>query len=484
MLVIRRRNPIIKTAVALAIAGSGYYPASPFALEVLNIKPAGTGTPVLPSTNRIFHAYPGLPYQIRAGVRGGKYPYTFALSNAPPGMTVNRYGTIDWPNPTSDAGPITLTVTDQDGAQATGQWSISVHTSGFWFVNGDYVGTSTGSITQPFKTMNEMAAATQGHPTDIVYIRQTASPYTPGKYPANGITDFTAESFHLNYYSVVSAPETLLAYPGESPVLDFQNLYYLTTTGPYLDGITLRNGKDYLLQSSSIKNYQTVRRCVFDTVSPSVAINNNQGGWFVSSDGQGYFLLLQDNEMKNFLGAEGVGSFYAIDGFLGEDNYTHDGGLPGLVPYATPIGLKNRVTNWTLRRNTLLIPTGARRWELYDSQSGGTPFDLSYNLVISESNADIIEITDPDNGYIYRNTVLGNIVFTPPNGDPDHSSSGPFLLTSNVIQGLLVNTAGSNVTEVNNLRGAWGAGFVDVNGLLTGAYRAQYLYQVGHELPP
>ena len=69
--------------------------AALFPLEITNIKASGTGTPAIPSTNRIFRAYPGIEYNIRAAVIGGDYPYTYELSGQPSGMTINsRTGEI------------------------------------------------------------------------------------------------------------------------------------------------------------------------------------------------------------------------------------------------------------------------------------------------------------------------------------------------------------------------------------------------------
>ena len=57
--------------------------AANYPLELTNIGPS------LASNNRIYRAYPGLEYNIRAAVIGGDYPYSFTLSNAPAGMTIN-----------------------------------------------------------------------------------------------------------------------------------------------------------------------------------------------------------------------------------------------------------------------------------------------------------------------------------------------------------------------------------------------------------
>ena len=68
--------------------------AANYSLELVSPRAAGTaasaGLAVMPSGHRIFKAYPGLPYNIRAVVTGGAYPFTFSLANAPSGMTINR----------------------------------------------------------------------------------------------------------------------------------------------------------------------------------------------------------------------------------------------------------------------------------------------------------------------------------------------------------------------------------------------------------
>lgn len=41
-------------------------------------------SPAIPSGHRIYRAYPGLEYNIRAVVLGGAFPFRFALKDAPP----------------------------------------------------------------------------------------------------------------------------------------------------------------------------------------------------------------------------------------------------------------------------------------------------------------------------------------------------------------------------------------------------------------
>ncbi|MGI6388543.1 MAG: Ig domain-containing protein [Desulfomonilia bacterium] len=126
-------------------------------LEIINIKPAGTGNPAISPNHRIYRAYPGIEYNIRAAVIGGMYPYKFSLSNAPYGMTINENtGVISWPNPQTSAQSIRLTVTDAENHVATSTWSINVTQNGFIFIDASRTGTETGTISQPYNSIQDI----------------------------------------------------------------------------------------------------------------------------------------------------------------------------------------------------------------------------------------------------------------------------------------------------------------------------------------
>ena len=103
-LVARVRTAMAILAVASCLAAAMPAAAANYPLELISPRAVGTspssGLAAMPSGHRIFKAYPGLEYNIRAVVIGGAYPFTFALSNAPSGMSINADGTITWPNPT------------------------------------------------------------------------------------------------------------------------------------------------------------------------------------------------------------------------------------------------------------------------------------------------------------------------------------------------------------------------------------------------
>jgi hypothetical protein len=456
--------------------------SSPYALEVLNIKPAGSGSPAIPATNRIFHAYPGIEYNIRAAVIGGTYPYTFSLSGQPSGMTVNAStGEVSWPSPSANSGTITLTVRDAKGTSVQASWQVSVHTSGFWFVDGDYTGTSTGSISQPFKTLNEVVVGTDGRPGDIVYLRDSARPYTVVNYPSGAKPSLDAAgSLYINVgeYGGADSAETWLAYPNEKPVIDLQGRNFLRTDRPYFDGLTIRNGLEYSLKTLGGSHYKTIRRTKWDGVVSSTSTNRNQGFVFAIHEGVGYNFVLQDNEWTANTGAQAIGSLYYCNKLLVENNYFHDGGYSGLHSFTTHIGLKETNLNATIRGNNIQIPSGGGHLELYNYAADGGALDFSYNRVIRATSGLAVKFYDPANVYFYRNTIVGNVDFTP--GSGPEASTGPYYLENNVIQGSLSDV--SYVTQKDNLTGSFTGGLVDSAGNLTSSflqYRGTRGYQLG-----
>lgn len=457
--------------------------ASPFDLEVMNIKPAGTGDPAIPASNRIFHAYPGIEYNIRAAVRGGTYPYTFALSGQPAGMTINaNTGEISWPDPDEDTGTITLTVTDSASDQVTADWEIGVHTSGFWFVDGDYGGTSTGTITQPFKTLLELVENTQGNTGDIVYLLEATNPYTVEEYPASGEPGYDA-AFHLyaQANSFARAPHTILGYPGGRPIIDLESLNNIRCDRPYFYNVEIRDALNWAFTAQAgTSSYTTLREVFFNGITCNSGVNNNQGLFFSLNDGDGYYFVCQDCEQTGFVGAEGIGSLYSMHEHLIEGLYSHDGGQAGLHAFTTPIGIKVTNFNSTVRGCRIFLPDGVTAFGMYNAGAGDGAHDFCFNKVISATNQLALEWFAPQNVKCYRNTFVGNLLFNPYNaGDPTHTSAGPHDFRYNIRQGTMTNA--TYVTESDSLTGAFGAGFVDANGDLQGEY-TQYVGQYGAQL--
>lgn len=138
-------------------------------LRPVAVGAAGTG---LDAENRVYRAYTGIEYNIHADARGGKWPYTYSLSNAPAGMTIEAgpctvigptctAGTITWPSPTGTASNIVVTVTDALGTQVTGTWTVTSSTTigadGFCFVDANNAaGGRNGSLANPYNSLLEV----------------------------------------------------------------------------------------------------------------------------------------------------------------------------------------------------------------------------------------------------------------------------------------------------------------------------------------
>ena len=66
-------------------------------LDVIQIPPNHTGWPLELLSWNVNKAYPGIEYNYRLGIKGGEYPYRFALRHGPSGMVVDSItGEIKW----------------------------------------------------------------------------------------------------------------------------------------------------------------------------------------------------------------------------------------------------------------------------------------------------------------------------------------------------------------------------------------------------
>lgn len=419
---------IILLVLMLCLAGVAE--AAFFPLEITNIKPAGTGSPAIPTTNRIFRAYPGVEYNIRAAVIGGVYPYAYELTTAPSGMTINsRTGEISWPNPNTSGSPhaATLRVTDSESTQVSASWDITVTTSDFIFVQAGYSGTETGSITQPYSTLANMLA-NESTTTDIVYFRS-------GTYQ---MVDFN--SGQDNVMNITYSPRNWVAYPGASVELeggfdDPSEARQITIWGAfYFDGLTIKNSVRYAIFTDSNANYKTIRRCVFDGLVPNDDVNNNYGFVHTGNNGPGYYFVIQDSEFKNWRNASAIGSLYNDKKMLIENNYIHSdlvSGSPSGIGSTNGISPKYYTDYLTVRGNIVVMQgdylMGGNNAAMIDSDY----VEILFN-VFHKNGAGLIGLLDWEVGqqqrtHYWRNTLIG---YTGPRSS---TPSGPYTFANNVV---------------------------------------------------
>lgn len=487
----------VSIGVLIAVAMATVQPAfaANYPLEILNIKPAGTGGMV--STHRIYRAYPGLEYNIRAAIAGGAYPYTFSLSNAPAGMTIDARGTIVWVNPQADATP-TITVRDSEGTQVSASWTIDVTTNGFKFldaVNGS--DSAAGTASAPWRTFQGLY--NRGLPAEIIYWR--AGMYTPAGIPVEN--DNVANGEERIVWNGSERPTTWLAYPGERPVFDFgytgAGYPYGTLSVPririsepnmYIDGFEFRRSMTMAFQVNQSNTHATTfRRNHFDRHGPGIDGGNSAFIMFVAGANQGVGTIIQDNTFSNiqYGSANCALKLYMLHKVLIEDNVFRDT-TPGSEGV---LAIKATSSQYMVRGNLFYnIGTLAIGGNQNSGNGVITTGEMLYNTVLVPSGG-ALELNQngaAGQAFIYRNTFVGTVLASNVDG-----ADGPFRLYFNVIVNNVSGTpSGSHITHgqvsdpsriilTNNLTGYPSNNIVDSQGQLTAGY-ASYLGTHGAQL--
>lgn len=445
-----------------------------YPLELLAPRAAGTAPSTdanahaMPSGHRIFKAYPGIPYNIRAAVLGGSYPFTFSLSNAPSGMTIHsRTGEIQWPNPQADATP-TITVTDAEGTVSSSSWAITVGTSGFKFVdaaNGNDA--NDGSIGAPWRTLSKVHTSSLDQ---IVYFRA-------GTYNFDGIarSPYNAgiggpDHYIATWRDVSGASVQLLAYPGDEGqvifdhggtstpgeqgvMVEIQSAVYGPSLRPiYIDGIHTRNVDNCLWRMQINGSYHTYRRCTFSHIyRPEDGAN--PGGIMhvqVSGDLRRQYCVYQDNRGENnkWTGYAGAGlfKFYGLNKFLIENCEIVSGGIGDAKANNSRFEYRG---NW-IHDNTCIPSVPYERDEMGvhgNMNLGPHNGEIRYNRITDRGSPNRIHLSNQFPGYggevcsinsdnnalqidVYRNTFVGKVIVL---SDCTGGNDGPFKFHNNVI---------------------------------------------------
>jgi len=443
-------------------------------LEIINIKPAGTGSPAISKNHRIFRAYPGIEYNIRAAVIGGMYPYKYSLSNAPNGMIINETtGVIRWPNPQTSAESIRLTVTDSENHTATSTWSIAVTTNGFIFVDDSYTGTEVGTPSQPYNSIQDILNLT-GRESDIVYFRA-------GSYPVPIYQPSYWLNIGCNISGSLAKPHIWLGYPGENVTINMDKHYFEIggeATPYYFDNLRFYNSFEFGFRSSSASNYATFYRCEIDTITTNQRGNGNQGFYFTSAQGTGKYLVFQDCVFHDYTGTAGIGSLYQQDKMLieGCSFFNQYDGSTGIC---TAIAAKVAISNSTIRGNKAVVSAGSVLGTGVNGMLADAGYGPSVNNEVCFNNFRHTSGShvhwfnnngDQQSMYYYRNTCVGRLLFRSLTGD-----CGPFVLSNNIIVNSAYgdyeyynNDPGPNVTAYITDKNNWGSkvGIVDGNGML------------------
>lgn len=461
-------------SMSVALAGAGLSASNRLNVPVPAVYPLeliqprassstpGTGAdmpinPGMPTGHRIFKAYPGIEYNIRAAVLGGSYPFTYALSDAPAGMTINATtGEIRWPNPTGTTVTPRITVTDAENVSVSSTWAITVTQTGFKFVDARAADGGSGTLASPWNTLSDVFTLSAA--TDIVYFRA-------GTYNANGLTIGGVGGSWQGVIVPTNRSSKWLAYPGVTPGT-VENVYYDaqydgtqgtlvqlvgTAADPlYVDGIKFHNGGNILLQiASEGGRWQTVRRCDFYDLWRGQD-GGNPGGIMALTDNSNtnpcFWSVLQDINGWNLVDA-GTLKMYGRFKCLMENVTNVDSTTGSDVA-------KDNMTRWevrgcTFRNNSSVASNAGIYGSMNDPGYTGYPFngEIRFNLVLLDGASDtrwgchLNEFGRCHQTDVYRNTFVGaKIGVVQLNSYED----GPFRFYNNVIQN---SETGDHVTK-------------------------------------
>ena len=352
----------------------------------------------------------------------------------------------------------------------------------------------TGTFANPWKSIkdwyegNDAAAAQKNsYAGEFLY-------YRGGTYLVDGYIDPGNNNRLLCRDG--NKPNVWLAYPGETPVIDFNDAYinYWNASNFYLDGFELAvngnaRGMGFVVPGSN--SNITVRRNKFHGITSGYQGGNN-AHFFITSTGpgtQGKYWSFQDNEFSDVNIGYGLLG-YSAERVLFEDNVLHHIG-------GHPVGPKEGTAMWFIRSNHFYANPDDGIGVQY-SDSGGIlsgDIEITFNLIDVGGGMVRVNSNQTANGkpvYVYRNTFLGNLVQV---ARPT-STNGIFNFYNNVIvnetpypnkiQQLNVQNA-SRVVLSDNLTGSGSDNIVDSQGNLTqnySTYIGSHGYQIGNRPKP
>jgi hypothetical protein len=518
------------------VGGTNSVVPAVYPLELVSPRAAGTspieGGAAMPSGHRIFKAYPGIEYNIKAVVIGGSYPYTFALDNAPTGMTIDAdTGEISWPSPDTTASDIEITVTDAESTIATATWSITVtsSTNDFVFCDVNAETNGSGSISSPYNTFGALRSGTNGTGTanKIVYFRagtysvMTTDPAAVDSYDGGSFTYYKA-----GWGPVRGSSVKLLAYPGESVTIDHgwedidqPGIMFETTTSStepiYFENLTIRNaGNQCWKFSFGGAHFGVIRNVTAQAIQNPTGGENPANFMFVSgtaADRQ-YWAIQDCTVNDNLYNTDGAGGFkfYAVQKVLVENMLAYN--------CADPFDLKATCPRFEVRGCYIycrggegLTATAGIGGNMNGSGANQPSGEIRYNRVSGRAAVEGYDAAVCDLNMdslagridVYRNTFVGRCRVRTDNLTGDgpfrwygnvhlHEEGTTYASTGDIAHfdsasplDVIVTDLDTDGGSLPNLRGAVGSGIVNEAGdlALQGSYRTTYLGSRGHEIP-
>jgi hypothetical protein len=426
--------------------------------------------PGLSTTNRYYKAYPGIEYNVKVGVLGGTFPFVYSLTTYPSGMTINAdTGVITWPNPTTSGSPhsVTVRVEDDENTVVTRSWTITVTTSGFYFldaVNGS--DGNAGTLASPWKTMgafyqNEKDLTT--YSTAFLYFKN-------GTYYTT-TANIEYETARVN---MGNKPKVWLAYPGHSPAINATSHYLLFNSAQYLDGFDIYHPTLYGLMIGSSGTGSVIRRNAFHGIHADGS-SNNQSAIMISNSGTvGANKLYSENTCNDMVNAYfiiGYSTSKAVVEYNTMSNFSESGAN------SHGIGPKSTNHDWSIRKNTAvtnMTTRGSIHINTY-VPAACYNFDISFNNIkdAGYALATGLELSGYGPVWSYRNTYQGSVQIL------RYTGASVMSFYRDIHIGSYSYSGGGTPTRTEVLTTA---GAVTSLGLLQGTYRDTYLGIKGWEI--
>jgi parallel beta-helix repeat protein len=474
---------------------SGGEPEGPWQLPEGHFEPAViplsivAPRPEMSESSRYARAYPGLRYEVPVAVLGGAWPFAYELTAAPAGMTIGEhhgdedYGRVVWETPTAEESPhaVEVTVTDQEGTQASVAFSIAVTTDGFLFVdaaNGD--DQNSGTLEAPFQTIDGFYRGDKWdatHSGSIVYYR--AGTYRTDAAPLE-------DDIRLSFIGDAK-PVAHLGYPGETAIIDVRNghfNFYGGVVDVFASNLVWTEvGNNNLFHALSLDS-DSQRMVVFDNVFEQPVggggIGSNSSVIFISSGATvtPYWTISHNT----FLGSNGC---MAVEAYL-----CSDGVFEGNVLSSNEDGgiyLKNSNPRWSIRNNQGLSGNSSflARVDAYNGSADVDDVEVCWNNWASSGAGFVLgyEANDYGDFTAYRNTwQIGH-------HEVINAASAALSMIHDVAQhdgghAEAVSLENTSVEPAVEEQLAETRGLVDAEGRLVGRYREQYLGTRGAEVSP
>lgn len=447
------------------------------------------------SANYIYrNAYPGMEYELPVVVQGGAWPFWFELSNAPTGLTIGEkygdanYGKLVWTSPTTGThSDIVVTAYDQNGNSVNSTFTIVCGTSKFTFfdsVSGNN-GTGDGSIGNPYADFGVWDDTDENTPDEAGQV----AVHRTGTYSTSNLAA-CYNAANVAYYLGSNKPTTFMAYPGESVVFDFAQASFMFLNGTPVDcsmiGIEFDNYNTTIERFVSFvdgTDRALVYNCSYDQTgdpSGSGAVSN-PCVIFTSNvvDTHDYFAVAGctfDN-LDNLFPWEIYDNQYAV---IQGNSLTG-----GASAFYVKLGDIDYIS---IRDNTITSNTGYGLQ--VDSYASVDNVELCYNNIETTSNGIYFgaNATTRTGRWEYRNTIrsgsAAGIIVIQYGATNFLSENTVIEHTSGVDQGIdhSDSTYTGTYTKTKMELTDSGVTYTDASGLLTGAYRTDYLGIRGHEV--